>query len=270
MEGLELVRHRKSIRTFDGKPLSDNTITSILDYAENVTNPYQLPITWKMLSLRKDGLSAPVIAGTDCFLAGKMKKTQNAEQAFGYAMEDIVLHLESLGFGTTWIAGTMDRASFEKAMNLEENEVLPCVTPVGYPAAKMPLREILLRKGISADSRLPFGKLFFEGDFTTPLSTEKAGALAEALEMVRLAPSAVNRQPWRVVLIGKQVHFFMQKQKVMPQRREWDLSKIDLGIAMYHFAYGIRQAGLTASFHTEDPAIPLPDNTFYIASSHMS
>ena len=45
-----------------------------------------------------------------------MKREPHGEEAFGYAFEQIVLYAESLGIGTTWIGGTMDRKAFEKAM----------------------------------------------------------------------------------------------------------------------------------------------------------
>ena len=266
LKGLDLVKHRRSVRTFNKTPLSREDASAILEYAEKTENPYRLPITWKLLSAKSDHLSVPVIDGTDMYLAGKMKKAPCAEMAFGYAMEDVVLHAESLGLGTTWIAGTMDRAAFEEAMELQDGEVLPCITPLGYPASKMSVREKLMRAGISADSRLPFENIFFSGDFSVPLSRNASGDLADILEMVRLAPSAVNRQPWRLVVDGSRVHFYMQKGKVRLTDSDWDLQKIDLGIAMYHFSYGLEQAGMRADFRTEDPGIDLPARTFYIST----
>ena len=109
------------------------------------------------------------------------------------------------------MAGTLNRPAFERAMELREGEVMPCVSPLGYAAPKMSLRETVMRKGVKADSRLDFGKLFFDGSFDKPLTPESAGILAEPLEAVRWAPSAVNRQPWRVVLDGKAAHFTKRK-----------------------------------------------------------
>ena len=57
---------------------------------------------------------------------------------------------QSKGIGTTWIAGTMNRDAFEAATRLEEGERMPCVTPLGRPAARMALRESLMRKGVKA------------------------------------------------------------------------------------------------------------------------
>ena len=63
-----------------------------------------------------------------------------------------------------------------------------------------------MRKAIKADERLPFEELFFDGTFDNPLSKERAGNLAQPLEMVRLSPSAVNKQPWRVIVADNAAH----------------------------------------------------------------
>ncbi|MCQ2511898.1 MAG: nitroreductase family protein, partial [Lachnospiraceae bacterium] len=124
---------------------------------------------------------------------GKIKNVPNASAAFGYAFEEFVLHAQSLGLGTVWIGGTMNRDAFEKAMELNEDEIMPCVSPLGYPAKKMSLRENMMRKAVKADKRMSFGELFFDASFDVPLQEEKAGKFAEPLEMLRLAPSAVNK-----------------------------------------------------------------------------
>ena len=143
---MDVIRARRSVRTFDGKPLTAEDTAKIIEYANKVENPYGLPIEWKLLNVKNDGVSSPVITGTDTFIAGKMKPAEHAEEAFGYAFEKIVLYAGSLGIGTTWIAGTMDRNAFDRAMNLEKDEVMPCVSPLGYPAAKMSFRETMMRK----------------------------------------------------------------------------------------------------------------------------
>ena len=83
------------------------------------------------------GFPDPKESPYDTFIAGKMKKQKHAEEAFGFTFERIVLFATDLGIGTTWIAGTMDRKGFEKAIGLKEDEVMPCISPLGYPAERM-------------------------------------------------------------------------------------------------------------------------------------
>ena len=149
----EMIKKRKSVRTFDGTALRPEDARKILAFAEKADNPYNVPISWKLLNAGQYGLSSPVVVGTDVYMAGKTARVPHAEEAFGYSFEKIVLFAESLGVGTTWIAGTMNRDAFEKASALAPDEVMPCVSPLGYPAKKMALRESLMRKGVKAAGR---------------------------------------------------------------------------------------------------------------------
>ncbi len=263
---LMTIRGRRSVRTFDRTPLREEDARRILEFARQADNPYGIPIEWRILSAAEHGLSSPVVVGTDTWIAGKMKAVPHAEEAFGWSFEKVVLFAASLGIGTTWIAGTMDRSAFEKAMDLEEGEVLPCVSPLGYPAAKMSLRESMMRKGVRADSRLDFGDLFFDGGFSIPLTPEKAGALRLPLEAVRLAPSAVNRQPWRVVVDGNEARFYEARTLGRPGAEGWDIQKIDMGIAMYHFAAAVEQASGDWEFRPGAPSEGLPEKIFPVAT----
>lgn len=269
MSLMERIKHRRSVRTFDGTALREEDVKNIMNYAAGVTNPYHIPIEWRLLDAREQGLSSPVILGTDSFIAGKVQNVPHAAEAFGYAFEKILLHADGLNIGTTWIAGTMDRPAFERAMELKEGELMPSVSPLGYPADKMSLREGMMRKSIKADSRLDAEKLFFENSFETPFKSE-GSELAELLEMVRWAPSAVNKQPWRVVVCGKDVHFYELSSKGYIDKSGFDLQKVDIGIAMSHFEMGLEEIGKRAELMLSAPEIAAPEGVFYVATYRIA
>lgn len=75
---------------------------------------------------------------------------EHMEEAFGYSFEMLVLYAWSIGIGTVWIGGTMERSAFEEAMGLAQNERMPCMSPLGYTAKKMSLRENMMRKAVKA------------------------------------------------------------------------------------------------------------------------
>lgn len=205
-----------------------------------------------------------MVVGTDLYVGAKMKQAPHLNEAFGYSFELLVLYAQSLGLGTVWVGGTMDRAAFEKAMELAADEVMPCMTPLGYPAKKMSLRETVMRKGVKADERMNFEELFFDGSFDTPLTQEKAGKLAHPLEMVRLAPSAVNKQPWRIVIADHAAHFYLKRSKGF-SGSTIDMQKIDMGIALCHFDLAAGEAGLKPRFAQSDPGLAA-EGLEYIAS----
>ena len=262
----ELIRTRRSVRTFDGREIKKEDMEKLSAFMEKTDNPYGIPVEYKLLDAKAQGLTCPVVSGTNLYVGAKIKRTLHAEEAFGYSVEKFVLYAWSLGIGTVWIGGTMGRDGFERAMALGEDEMMPCMSPLGYPAKKMAIKESLMRKGVKADSRVPFETLFFDGSFDVPLTEGKAGRLAEPLEMVRWAPSAVNKQPWRVVVNKNAVHFYLKRTKGFISDATGDMQKIDLGIALYHFELAAKERGLNVSFGINDPGIATEDNTEYLAS----
>lgn len=265
----ELIRTRRSVRTFDSRELTKEDLDKLSALMKETANPYDIPVEFKLLDAKEQGLSCPVVSGTNLYVGAKIKRVPHAEEAFGYSVEKLVLYAWSLGIGTVWIGGTMGRDAFERAMALADDEMMPCVSPLGYPAKKMAIKESMMRKAVKADSRVPFETLFFDGSFDAPLTTEKAGRLAELLEMVRWAPSAVNKQPWRAVVQENAVHFYLKRTKGFISDATGDLQKIDLGIALYHFELAAKESGRGISFSINDPGIETDDNTEYIASYLM-
>ena len=153
-------------------------------------------------------------------------------------------------------------------MEVGPDEVMPVASPVGLPAAKLSLREKAMRKAIKSDERLPFEQLFFTGDFDKPLSPSDAGVFETPLQMLRLAPSATNKQPWRSVLDGNAIHFY--EEHSLKESALGDIQKVDLGIALSHFWLTAQEQGLGGSFVTADPQIAVPKNTEYITTFEAS
>ena len=263
---LEIIRGRKSVRTFDGRPLSADDRQRLERYAQAISNPFGIPVRFVFLDAKAHGLSSPVLSGETLYVAGKVDRVPRADVAFGYSFEQLVLYAWSLGIGTTWIGGTMKRELFERAAGLSEGEMMPCVSPLGYPARKRSIKETLMRKGVGADARLPAERLFFDGAWEVGLPAEKQAAISDLIEMVRWAPSAVNKQPWRVIASGGNYHFYEKRDKGYAGDKTGDLQKIDVGIALYHFALGLEQRGGTPEIVAADPGIAVADGVEYIAT----
>ena len=259
------IRDRRSVRTFEDREVWKEDIDKLNAFIQDLDDPFGKSIEYRFLKAKEHKLTSPVLIGEDLYLAGKVKKGHLSDVAFGYSLEQIVLYAWQQRIGTVWIAGTLNRDAFEKAMDVQADEVMPAVTPIGYIAKKMALRETLMRKGVKADTRLPFGQLFFKDKFETPLS-EDDSAICKALKMVRLAPSAVNKQPWRAVVCGDTVHFYEKKDKGYDHGEDGDLQKVDVGIGLAHFVLMTKALGVNGSLIEQDPGIALPQATEYIIS----
>lgn len=269
MENLEnIIRTRRSVRTFEDREIDANILDKLRKFSNDITNPYNIPIEFKFLNGKEQRLSCPVAIGTDLFAGAKIKADEHFNEAFGYSFEMFILYAQSLEIGTVWVGGTMDREAFERAMALADGELMPCMTPLGYPAKKMSIRESMMRKGIKADSRMNFDELFFKNDFDTPMTEDMAGKLYFPLEMIRLAPSAVNKQPWRLIVTDDAVHFYLKRSKGFGADKV-DIQKVDMGIAMCHFALAAEETGINTEFIIADPALDAGKDTEYIASYNL-
>lgn len=261
---MELFEQRRSVRTFDGRELEARDLGELEAFLGSLWNPFDVPVTFRLLPAEELGLKSPVIVGEHLYVAAKVPRAKNSDAACGYEFERLCLQAATMGIGTVMMAGTMNRGEFEEAMDLAEFEYLPMVSPLGYPAERMSLRERLMRASIGADTRLPFEKLFFEDSFDQPLTPERAGRLAKPLEAVRLAPSAANKQPWRMVVLDGSVHLYLHRS--IGSSMNGDVQMADMGIAQLHFDLAAAEEGLGVHLVWANPGIPVPDETEYVGT----
>ena len=265
---IESIKERRSVRSYDGHLIDDSIKEKLADFMENIKNPFEIPVAFKFLDAKEHGLVCPVVSGTDLYVGGKIKNDPNANAAFGFSFETFVLYAQSLGLGTVWLGGTMNRPAYEAAMDMEADEMMPCASALGYASSKMSVRESMMRKAIKANSRMNFEEICFNEEFDKPLSKEKAGNLQIPFEMVRLAPSAVNKQPWRILLKDNYVHFYLKRSKGFGHEGKLDMQMIDMGIALCHFELAAKECDLNIKFVQNDPMIA-SDDMEYVASYNL-
>ncbi len=188
----------------------------------------------------------------------------------GYLTELVVLKLTDLGLGSCWLGGSFTKSSFNRAMNCSGNEILPFVIAAGNMGNRRGTVDKIVRLSAGARKRISFRKLFFNKDFETPLNKSGAGDFAIPLEMVRAAPSASNRQPWRVLKDGNSFHFFINRiksyNKTLKIMKLADLPASDIGIAMSHFETTLAEKGITGKWERTPPQIDTPAEYQYAST----
>ena len=196
-----------------------------------------------------------VIKGANAFLIGIVcKEVENQKDAavnFGYDFEHVILKATELGFGTCWIAGTFNAAAFARNMDLSQNEKITVISPVGIPAGKPHLLSKMFTRSAQSKIRKPWRELFFDGWKKSPLSRVNIGYYDLVLEMVRLAPSAVNSQPWRVIKTDRGFHFYAAATNYFALGKQAFLRYNDMGIALAHFELTCRELGLGGKWITD-------------------
>jgi len=252
---MEIIKKRKSVRTFDENRPIEGEVLSQLEEAvpEKKEGPMNNPVRFHLLDmgkvsgeeLRKLGTYG-VIKGARFFLIGAVEDNEGALEDAGYCMEEIILKATELGLGTCWLSGTFRRSSFARQIELTSGEILPAISPVGYPAAKKRVVEKLFKIGNRSDKRKPWDKLFIGPDGLSPLPPEEAGVYKDILEAVRLAPSNRNLQPWRIIRDEDgDFHLYLKGRREgrSPEGRI-DTQRLDMGIAMCHFSLVAREKGV--------------------------
>ena len=267
----ETIKARSSIRTYENRGLSKDDKAKINTYMGHLSNPFSVDVN--VCLLEKETASGGeklgtygVIKGAGDFIGASVADGELALEALGYSFEKLVLYATSLGLGTCWLGGTFNRSGFGTAMNWKEEDLFPCISPIGYPTGKKRTLESLMRWASKSEQRKEWSELFFKQDFSHPLTKDEAKVYAVPLEMVRLAPSAVNKQPWRIVQDKGTYHFYLARSLKNDDVKK-DLQRVDIGIAVCHFHLAALEKGLEGTFQRlEKPDIPCQEQVQYIFS----
>jgi len=268
----EAVRKRYSVRNYKEQEIEEVKRKAIEAFVRSLDNPFGKKVSFHFLDKNevKNGSKLGtygVIKGASRYIGATITKEPMALEALGYELETVILYLAHMGIGTCWLGGTFDRKEFAKAMELDENELFPVITPYGYPADKKHIKEKVMRTAIHADHRKEWDQLFFRDNFGSPLSKTESREFELPLEMVRLGPSASNKQPWRVVKRENGCHFYEYKEPGYSKIFPFDIQRIDMGIAAAHFDLAARERGLTGRFITTcQPEIAVPSHVEYVFS----
>jgi len=84
--------------------------------------------------------------------------------------------------------------------------------------------------------------------------------------MVRRAPSASNRQPWRIVRDGNNFHFYICRNKGYGKLFNYDIQKLDVGIAMCHFDLTALESGIQGKWTEMNPGLTCGRGMDYLTS----
>lgn len=213
MELLEAVRARHSVRAYEDRPIEKETREALLSEIGACSRESGLHM---QLVLNEPKAFGGLMARYGKFsgvrnyiaLAGK-KKDPNLDEHCGYYGEKVVLRAQQLGLNTCWVAQTYRRVP--GAFTLLPDEKLVLVIAVGYGTTGGAVR----RSKAAKDVGLVQGKApdwFWNG-----------------VEAALLAPTALNQQKFTFALHGR---------RVAAKAGAGFYTKIDLGIAKYHFELG--------------------------------
>ena len=264
---LNTIKKRRSIRNYQKKSLSEKDMTKVSKILEDVGNkvgPYSHSIRFFFVNNKtpegKKMGTYGFINNPPSFVGGVVKNNLEGMVDFGFLFEDVILRLTKEELGTVWLGGTFTRSEFDVDCN--KNEIIACVSPVGYAASNMSLREKAIRKIANANNRKPFDELFFYGEEMKHVPNTHG--FRKYLEAIQLAPSASNKQPWRVIIEDDVFHFYLKRTKGYGDSLKMDIQAIDMGIALSHLYLSLNDDEIACDFVNKKPYEI--DETDYIIS----
>lgn len=214
---------RSSVRSYDGK-VSKELFYILKDFSKSLDNG-DARIE---LSSRRGVLQWPAIAslfggvtGTNLF-AAVIVRDDNKFMG-GYIGEAFVLECVSRGLGTCWLGGTYKKRNLKNYLQLDENEKLIAVIAVGKssePARSPDKKSIRQLTGLD------------EAEFEALPAWQR-----EAVQTARLAPSALNKQPWELEVEQDYI-------RIINTKRNFGFGDVDCGIAMLHIEIGAASCGV--------------------------
>lgn len=212
MELLEAMEKRHSVRAYEDKSIDGETKKALQDFIEQCNEESGLHMQLVLEEPRGfDGFMAHYgkFSGVKNYIAIVGKKSADLEEKCGYFGEKVVLRAQQLGLNTCWVALTYSK--IKTAFQVGAGEKLCLVIAIGYGktqgvAHKSKNRESVMKTNGSAPDWFRKG-----------------------VEAALLAPTAMNQQKFTFILSGN---------TVSAKAGMGFYSKIDLGIAKYHFELG--------------------------------
>ncbi|MFC1865421.1 nitroreductase family protein [Chloroflexota bacterium] len=243
------IETRRSRRRFEQKPLEAKALSQMAAACENF-RPF--PAARSVLitetpDLVFRGAVGPYgkVKDAPAFIAfiGNMDNPNVSEQT-GYTGEGIILEAESLKLATCWVGGFFKRKVVASLTYIGRNERILAVTPVGYASQRLSLEEKMMTGFGLNHKRKALSDLVSGLD-----EPEWPQWIKAALNAARLAPSAVNRQPWRFNLSENSITV-----SVNSSGREYGLPKhLCCGIAMLHIEVAASHCGVLGKWDLLDP-----------------
>ena len=211
-EEMEAMKERHSVRQYEDRPLDQNAVAALQEEISACNKEGGLHIQLVTNEPKAfDGFMAHYgkFSGVKNYIAMIGKKRPDLEEKCGYYGERLVLKAQQLGLNTCWVAMTYSK--IKTAFTVADGEKLCIVISLGYGKTN----------GVPHKSKSADAVAKADGAFPAWF---KAG-----VEAALLAPTAMNQQKFLFTLDGN---------RVSAKAGFGFYTKIDLGIARYHFEIG--------------------------------
>ncbi len=215
----EAIAARHSVRAYKNQPLSEDVVKQLEDKIVELNLEGQLHI--QLICNEPKAFQGTMAkygkfrnANNYIVMAGK--KADDLDERVGYYGEHLVLLAQTLGLNTCWVG--LSYSKVPGTYVLGEDEKIACYIAIGYGETQGTSHKIKTIEQVSNATDI------------TPAWFKKG------VEAALLAPTAVNQQKFSFEYLGEENN----RHKVRA-RKGFSMigyTKMDLGIAKYHFEIG--------------------------------
>ncbi len=218
MDLFDSIGRRKACRNYTAEPLSEKQLLEIKT-ALNTFKPLypDAPVNYRFASETKGIFH--VKAPHYLIISGQGKKGE--EENAGFIGQQLMLWLDSHELGGVWLGASKDATKERSHFDII---VLAFGKPEGSPHRTI---SEFKRKPISAITNSPND---------------------ECIKAVHLAPSGLNIQPWYLEKTRDKLLIYRQLLKP-PMSLAYKLTRVDMGIALCHYAVACEHFGKAFHFH---------------------
>ena len=215
----EAIEARHSVRAYKDLPLSEEIVKLLEDELVKLNNEGQLHI--QLICNEPKAFQGTMakygkFRNVNNYLVMAGKKAEDLDERIGYYGEHLVLLAQTLGLNTCWVG--LSYSKVPGTYVLEEGEKIACYIAIGYGETQGVGHKIKTVEQVSNASDI------------TPSWFRKG------VEAALLAPTAVNQQKFSFEYVGMN-----NNRHLIRAKKGFSMigyTKMDLGIAKYHFEIG--------------------------------
>ncbi|MGI6628777.1 MAG: nitroreductase family protein [Bacillota bacterium] len=244
----EVMFRRKSVRRYQRHSLSTKTLAQLGDYIDRLEPLFQ-DIEVGFAFARHDEVRNVLPVRPPHYILISSEKKDNYLYNVGFMGQQIDLYLSANGLGSCWLGAARPVQATKEQSDLDFIIMLG----FGKPA------EPLYRTDASQFGRKPMSEV----------SLVQGGD--KLLEPVRLAPSAVNSQPWCFYGTASDLHIGRTSLTPIMSILYDRMNQIDIGIALCHLALSAEHMGKSVSFSFSHlPETEPPEGYIYVITANVT
>lgn len=216
MTRYEAVFRRKSVRKYRNDVVEEHILKRIREFEREALGIHpKIRMKWEIYRASDHKVKGMFQVKAPYYAALYAEDGEDSHIQAGCLMQQVVLYLHTQGIGSCYQGGVRLKEEGETG-----DMKLMMILAFGYPAES-------LERTRSEFKRAELGKL-------VKISVPPGKAQKKLLESARLAPSALNQQPWRFVVTENKIHLFTRRPGKMGYQRQYGKYMFHAGIVLSH------------------------------------